>query len=744
MIFYDTETCGFKGPLVLLQYAFNNGPITLVNVWKQPICETLELIECMMKEELCAFNMVFDHFQLCKIYGMLELLKDHDAPPEEYLKDGLYELTTSDWHDIEKKARDVKCLKPKGCLDLMLHARKGPYQSTMDRKDIYVRRVPTAIAEQLANKLEEEIQLDSIYFANFKDKNRKHWQIENIKDAEGKIIPQFKNFVLRFKASTALKNLAIHALKLDEDEVLRFVGPKDYYRPNEDKYVPFGSDWPTKIIGHINYWAYNPIAKKYAGDDVKYLQLLYDFFGKPEVGDVDSELAAMVATVRWKGFKIDVNKLLELKTQAREKREKVPVAPSAVKKYLMQYLDEFEQTIVKQSTKKLVLQELCKWTDGDNPHKVALAAKDVLDARQAEEEIEIYDKLIAAGRFHAGFKVIGTKSTRMSGSDGLNPQGIKKDKKVRECFYLAPEGMILCGGDFDSFEVSLAEAVYKDDNLKNALLSGKKVHALFAMALYPGSTYEEIIEENKKDIFNPKYVNGTRYKDGKQGFFGKIYGGDYNTLHKKLGIPEDVAREAENNFEKEFPGVRNSRLKIQDMFCCLLQPKGIGTEIIWKEPKEFIESMFGFKRYFTLENKICKSLFTLAQKPPKEWKNIKGAIVRRERTQTILGATQSALYGAAFNIQSQNQRAASNHEIQCSGAEITKDVQKEIWNFQPSGINEFKVMPLNIHDELMVAVVPDLVTQIENKVKEKVNSYKEKVPLINLDWKIGLKSWGEK
>jgi len=482
------------------------------------------------------------------------------------------------------------------------------------------------------------------------------------------------------------------------------------------------------------------MAIKYAGDDVKYLRELYHYFGDPEVGDTDSELATMVAVVRWKGFSVDCDKLSELRTQAKERVANTPTAPSTAKKYVQQHMNEFEQTIIKGSTKKVVLQEIAKWED----HPAAKAAQEVISARQAQKEIDIYDKLIAAGRFHAGFRIIGTKSTRMSGSDGLNPQGIKKDNKVRSCFGLAPEGMILCGGDFDAFEVSLAEAVYNDSQLREVLLTGKKVHALFAVAMYPGSTYEEIMEEEEVGDFNPIYTNGTRYKDGKQGFFGKIYGGDYNTMVMKLGIPEEDAMQAEAAFERQFPGVSRARGRIQDMFCCMSQPAGLGTQVVWKEPQEYIESMFGFRRYFTLENQICKALYNLAQKPPKEWRNIRGKILRRERAQTINGATMSGLFGAAFSIQSQNMRAASNHEIQSAGATITKEVQEAIWEHQPIGVHDFKVMPLNIHDELMVAVSPDLVTQVEKTVMNKVEEYKCKVPLLGLKWKVGIDSWGEK
>src|SRR5262249_25539841 len=72
----------------------------------------------------------------------------------------------------------------------------------------------------------------------------------------------------------------------------------------------------------------------------------------------------------------------------------------------------------------------CEVCDGRKTvrHPASERAQEVLDARMAEKEIELYDKLIQAGRFHASFKVIGTLSSRMAGADKLNPQGVKKTK----------------------------------------------------------------------------------------------------------------------------------------------------------------------------------------------------------------------------------------------------------------------------------------------------------------------------
>ena len=112
-------------------------------------------------------------------------------------------------------------------------------------------------------------------------------------------------------------------------------------------------------------------------------------------------------------------------------------------------------------------------------------------------------------------------------------------------FPLTWAGYILCGGDFDSFEVTLADAVYNDPNLRAALCSGKKIHALFGMEMYPGKTYEDILASADTEF--------DMYTKGKQGVFGMIYGGDWNTLVGKFGLPPEVAQRAEEGFFQQVP-----------------------------------------------------------------------------------------------------------------------------------------------------------------------------------------------
>ena len=89
-------------------------------------------------------------------------------------------------------------------------------------------------------------------------------------------------------------------------------------------------------------------------------------------------------------------------------------------------------------------------------------------------------------------------------------------------------------------------------------------------------------------------------------------------------------------------------------------------------------------------------------------------------------------------------RAAANHEIQSPGAEITKYVQRKIWDLQPVGVNDWHVSPMNIHDEIMCVTRPDMVSSVTQVVRDSVEHFRPYVPLIGMDWFEEMNNWAEK
>lgn len=774
MIYYDTETIGLHGTIMLLQYAKDDGPIQLVDVWDQTPRVLMDLFESFMLEDcLVGFNLTFDHFHLTKMYNVLTTLN-----PDVILHEQV-----EDYHANECKVPRNKCLKPTACLDLFLFARKGPYQSTMDRKDIRIKRVPRVLAQSLCDELNRRVYIKEVYFARKTDPTKRFEVCE-------KAGSDFLDIKLSFAPSGAMKALAVDTGVTDAGRVLYSdIELPDYLVPKQLGYSPFGG-WLDVFPYHYKHWKTNEPARAYAGLDIDDTRKLYRFFAAQEAGDPDpvkyarsqeptryhlpwsdddSALSACIAACRWRGYNVDTKRVAELKEDARIITEEAEVDFNSTQvcyRYLTEVMDDTEKLALeldgKPTTKGIVLENISKWTvsgicekcDGmgcvycddtglnktGELHPAAKRARHILDSRRAKKAIELYDKLLTSKRLHASFRVIGTLSGRMSGGDGLNPQGINRDKKVRSAFPLADfeEGYTLCGGDFSGSQVSIADAVYGDPVLHEKLLSGLKIHALFGLHLFPGMTYDEIVATAGLPGDQDKYGRS------KNGVFAMLFGGEAFTLMNRVGISEDAANKAYQSWIREHVVWGKERKKYFDMFCSMRQPNGLGTRVEWAEPADYVESIFGFKRYFTLENRICKALFELAEDPPKDWQRLKVSVVRREKVQTACGAVRSALFAAAFNVQSANMRAAANHVIQSPEATFVKVLQRRIWDIQPAGINDYIVQPMNIHDELMVPTKDGYAPEVTKIVKAFVTEYKQYIPLLEIDWSEQLKSWADK
>ena len=294
-------------------------------------------IEWICQHTVVGFNLAFDWFHISKIYTIFRLC-DPDWIPEEHID----EIAM-----LEPQGQQGPCVKPASALDLMLHSRKGPFQSLMARDDIRIKRVPTALAYALADELEHRIHLDNIYFAKSADAEAPRWQVFDRKDKWGDIDTDFKDVVLRFNPAGGLKFLAEHALGYKPKFHFRDVEPPSSWRPYELGYAPTAlavsspekgwaieTDedsqrvtkyaWPGVIRKHIEHWATRADAREYANDDIVYTRALDKHFGCPEPGDDDSTLACMVPVVRWRGFQIDRPGIEELLCKAQRDRGHQP------------------------------------------------------------------------------------------------------------------------------------------------------------------------------------------------------------------------------------------------------------------------------------------------------------------------------------------------------------------------------------------------------------------------------------
>ncbi len=736
MLTLDTETCGLHGVATILQFAKDDDPVTIHEFWHEPVNKSMRIIENICQETVVGFNLAFDWFHLQKLYNMFERIGDKSQPP-----------TISEMASIEKAARDGSCIKPVSAFDLMLHFRSTPLQSTMNRGDIRIRRVPTVLAQPLADELTKRIQLDPLLFAG----RKKFAPMFQVKEIEGK--PQLMDIVLRFNASQALKSLAIHLL--GADSVIRYDDIQPSRFPKEHGWAPFHDvvkedwkkgklAWPSILQEHIDHWRYNSRAREYATDDVVYTRRLHKYVGVHLHGDTNSVLACAVASGRWKGYAVDIDALKQIVLKY-DKQLTAPISPGPVKDYLFPHLNAIEKVLLtdkktgKLGTGKVTLHAMFALEKPELTAKV----KAVLAARKAKKKKEVLEKIIRAGRFHASMKVVGTLSNRMSGTDGLNPQAIDASPEVRTPFTMKFPDEDLTSGDMTSYEVGIADACYGDPELRKQLTmcekchtqvdivdgllkcvkcggsETRKFHALFGMGFFH-MTYEEILATKGQDP--------DRYKQAKIAAFSTLFGAQAQKIMEYFQIPEDEAVEGLAAFWNTYRVAGAARLSIENRFTTI-----DGKDFSMRIPENTMPSLLGWKRYFDLENYIVKELYMLTKTMPKEWTTLNVTVNRGHKgDQRAANALRSALFGAAFGIQNKTIRQAANHEIQSTGGGITKEVQRVAWDFQPAGVHKWMVRPLNIHDELQVPCDPSITDAVIKAVREKVETFRPLIPLIGI------------
>jgi len=705
--FLDTETVGLHGIAVTIQLGNH-----IHHVWLNTRRSTLELIERICDSEVVAFNLTFDWFHLVKLYNLLINYDRDTLNPNE-----IYALE-------ERLVRSGRhgdyALVPRAACDLFLHARVGPFQSLMvtEKDNVRIKSIPRSSAPEFIKLLPQPLRdIPAIFF--HRDRVPQ-WRV--VEATNGK--PDFCDLRLSFKPSMGLKPLVAYVLG---EKVIDFPLP-DHLRLPDRKlgWKPWGNGWLHYLVDNVKYWSTDYTAQKYALNDTKYLEQLYNHW-KPPMNDVNSQLAICTANVRWRGFPVDHVKLQKRLEQLKKAKEGVPTAPREAYRFITDG-DPFVAAALEGTNEKEHLRPFIK---GSKNERAVQRAKTVIDARHADKRIDFLRKLEQSIHFFPAFKIVGTKTNRMAGTGGLNPQGISHDPSDREIFLLHRDGLELSGGDYGGFEVTIADAAYNDSALHSDLQSGKSFHGLFGSALYD-LPYDEVLRTKELDgeanIYNP----------AKNAGFAWMYGGESFRIAITARTSEEKAKEGMRRLGERYTKVKAKREEIKNRFCSISQPGGIGTPVIWADPDDKIESLLGHPRYYTMENFILKSLFDI--EVPSEW-NDDRYYVRRERSQTKSGCIRSALYAACFSLQQRNMRTACNHVIQATGAEICKNLQADLWRLQPQGCHKFRIAPINVHDEVNCEHLPDMREEIADVITKHVAEYRKHVPLLTLEWTWDAENW---
>jgi len=790
---FDTEGLGIYSPSVIIQARFDyhtekhDDKPFIFDLWRNPASQTVALIEEIVTCRVVAHNLTFDWQRVSQFYCAARgLQRDHgiDARPIDHV---------TDMANLFYSERSAFCLKPPAAVCTLLLCQKQIGGSALATKEIRVRKVPTDVAQHVADMLNGMTDLPEILFA--KRASDQRWQTAlNDDDETG---TQWLDVALRFGPSSALKDIARFVLGVEDIQKIgeSFESPPYPYECGYAPYATLLNDggwehnfydkkldahvrkplWPLLLRQHLNFWTASIDAPqtKYALDDVYLLERLDKHLGSLET-DFDSEMACQVASVRVAGLPIDMAKLDEQIAASSKYVAKAEINVNshiAVRKYIAEALDPMEALIVadgcdKEKLKKLTTamvlegEEFCckkgcgrcggKGTVGPGPMPVVARALHVLSVRKHKKRLQLYDKLMLSKEAFPSFKVIGTKSGRMSGADGLNYHAIDSSNEIRDIFTFAKEGWIVCGGDMNSQELAIAAAVMHDGNLEKDIETGKSLHGVFA-AEASQIPYSQIMK-NKDD---KNTVEAGWYKKAKICVYAILYGAASFNIAHTLGVTPEEAERIILGFFAKYPIMAETR-KLVKQSLEALRPDESGRLRVVEPKQQHIDSVFGFRRSFQAEFAVMNILF----QGMKQWNEMSKdgtnapaymefleldrKIVRKENkgTQTVKSAVSSALYGSVFSLQGKILRAALNHLIQSAGRTCTLRVQKRVWDeVQPVGIHEFLIKLLSVHDELATVSEAGYAPIIEKAVADEMAALCRTVPLLSLDWATNVGSW---
>jgi hypothetical protein len=122
-------------------------------------------------------------------------------------------------------------------------------------------------------------------------------------------------------------------------------------------------------------------------------------------------------------------------------------------------------------------------------------------------------------------------------------------------------------------------------------LDAKSFHALFGVGFFPELGYDGIMATKG-------LVVGNVYNPCKNGAFGTLYGAQPLKLAQTIGVTEEQAIEGYHRFWRTYEVAGQKRREVEYRFTSLYNEDG-SAKIFYKVPEEAIESLTGYKRFFT-------------------------------------------------------------------------------------------------------------------------------------------------
>jgi DNA polymerase I-like protein with 3'-5' exonuclease and polymerase domains len=720
-LYLDTETVGLMGPVKLIQYSIDRGPVQFIRLpkgWlevRNPEIEKLFALLYRRDVTLIGFNAGFDLFKLYQLaHQMLELPQtSRERPVPPFL-----------------------CKT----LDLYTHAvRVGPFApwaftKKTGRRVVMLRRVPVVAKDLVAEVVERE--MSKRLPAGVKVKRSEH------KIAGKKDLITLSWITI---ASNGLKALAEHfsgepPIKLADVWPLPDWKEETWlpYWEHDPRYEAVEAECDKVLSGELE------CSKKfyeYAERDITNLYVVEDGLKNPQPDHHDAAVEC-VAYTRYYGFEVD-GEALE-RTLAHYRAQVASCESLLAGTNLRSSKDRLRR--LKQelpfigNSSKITLKSIVNDPKYAN-HSIYPVCQAMLGYGAAKQRLDQALKLAQCqtGRAHPELRVMGTATNRMAGAAGFNYQGIAQVEKIngqliglRACIKTA------AGGDFKSFEVAIAASAWQDRQMLSDLDNEVDMHTAVMVTAHPAVkgklTYEEAIAA-KEDKSNPFYPLVKRCRDEtKRITFGILYGAAAPKINEVLGFNIDDPRGQEvlDGFFTRYADAGAFRAQEERRFCTAdVETWDVNSVSTMARNAS---NLTGSTRHFDFECDVAAILWKIGRNFGKYVDVARiptGTIVRTEMKdiQTIKGAVQSAFLGGALAIQQAVCRAAINTPIQAAGGNLTKMLKAKLWYALHTPM-------LNIHDELQWARHWNFnAEKVRNGIDEFVAEWKPHVKHIGLDYK---------
>ena len=329
----------------------------------------------------------------------------------------------------------------------------------------------------------------------------------------------------------------------------------------EEHYLDREATKPVVVWGFTNIPLDDPTFAAYAGLDAVYVRRLLPLLstevskrGMARLSRAEQQIRRLSNGIQVRGHRVDrdwtTNLLKEIETEYddaevrfRDITDENPRSPRTkdwLKSHGMKYTSRTPQGAPK------VDKENLPWlveanTQDEDLHNALQAMLDMSENKNILTNLRTVEfKSRHDGLIHPAINTQQAHTGRMSVTNPAMQTFKKTDPRLRGCF-IAREGHILVGADYDSQEIRIGAALSRDPALLRIVREGLNQHILTAESLF--------------EDFEDKFKNPDMYAIAKMLDFAQQYGIGPKKISLQLGVTLAEAKEMWNGWRETYAGL---------------------------------------------------------------------------------------------------------------------------------------------------------------------------------------------